>query len=227
MAAESPAANADDYSPSATIIPFDRPVPLLRGPIKSGSDDDPESGQFLLVFKDPKSWALAYKECESQIIQQCEVGARIGCSINASNNCKPPWWKLMLGYAKQDYKEREECEEREMKACFEKAKEKCGEVAEQKCLKAFKDSRISVKGLDLIQNRKEVSKLISWVCLESKSRMIYDTLKPGNSWNEFRRRFEVTNCRGSDLLGLNGAKNFDYYLESSTKTRETNFSRKL
>lgn len=217
MATEPLAANPDDYSPSATIISFGRPIPLLRGPIKSGPDDDPESGQFLLAFKDPKSWALAYKVCESQIIQQCEAGARIGCSITASNNCKPPWWKLLLGFAKQDYKERAECEEREMEACFGKAKEKCVEVAEQKCLKAFNDSRIAVKGLDLIQNRKDVSKLISWVCLESKSRMTTDILKLGNSWNEFRRRFEVTNCRGSDLLGLNGAKNIDYYLENNTK----------
>ncbi|KAI5680214.1 hypothetical protein M9H77_01441 [Catharanthus roseus] len=166
MATEPAPSNLDDYSPSATLIPFDRPIPILRGPIKADSTDDPESGPFVLAFKNPKSWALAYKVCESQIIQQCEAGVRVGCSLTASNNCKPPWWKTLLGIAKQDYKERAECEEREMEACFGKAREKCGEFAAQKCLTAFRDSRIAVKNLDLVSSRREVSKLIYWVCLQ-------------------------------------------------------------
>ncbi|KAG8477436.1 hypothetical protein CXB51_030896 [Gossypium anomalum] len=89
--------NLEEYSASSTTIKFDRPLPLLRGPILAGTSDDPSSGPYILAFKDLPSWAAAYKSCESKIISQCEEGARIGCAITASNKCKPPWWQSLIG----------------------------------------------------------------------------------------------------------------------------------
>ncbi|XP_059285782.1 uncharacterized protein LOC132039282, partial [Lycium ferocissimum] len=116
---EGPSIDLEEYSASKTLIPFDQPVPLLRGPIRAGPQEE-TAGRFILAFKDPISWASAYKACESQVIQQCESGARIGCSIVASDKCKTPWWKSFPGSASnQDFAERARCEEREMEACLE------------------------------------------------------------------------------------------------------------
>lgn len=198
-----PPPNLDDYTPSATVIPFNRPIPLLRGPLKASPSDNPEVGPYVLAFKDPKSWASAYKACESQISQQCEAGARIGCSLAASNKCKPPWWKTLLGVAKQDYAERAKCEEREMEECVEASKDKCREFAKTKCLMAFTEARVAVKGLDLVANRREVAKLLSWVCLENcRSGRVVEIFRSERSWVEFRNRFEFTSCKGSVLLGF-------------------------
>ncbi|MBA0737287.1 hypothetical protein Gogos_010757 [Gossypium gossypioides] len=86
--------NLEEYSASSTTIKFERPLPLLRGPIPAGTSDDPSSGPYILAFKYLPSWAAAYKSCESKIIFQCEEGARIGCAISASNKCKPAWWAV-------------------------------------------------------------------------------------------------------------------------------------
>ncbi|CAI9107744.1 OLC1v1007179C1 [Oldenlandia corymbosa var. corymbosa] len=208
-----PPPNLDDYAPSATVIPFDRPIPLLRGPLKTSPSDNPEAGPYILAFKDPKKWASAYKACEAQILQQCETGARIGCSIAASDKCKPPWWKnLIVGGAagKQDFAERAKCEEREMEACIEASKGRCREFAEMKCLTAFREARVAVKGLDLPANRKEVAKLLSWVCLENSRR---EMLKSDSSWVKFRSRFELCSCKGSDLLGSGNVNDIDEYVK--------------
>ncbi|KAL3531294.1 hypothetical protein ACH5RR_010616 [Cinchona calisaya] len=211
--------NLEDYKPSATLISFDRPIPLLRGPLKAGPSDNPEAGPFLLAFKNPESWASSYQSCKSQITQQCEAGARIGCSLAASNKCKPPWWKTLLGLApKQDYTERAKCEEREMEACVQTAKEKCREFAKNKCLMAFMDARIAVQGLDLVENRRDVSKLLSWVCLEGKkSDEVVEMLKFGTSWVEFRGRFEFASCKGSDLFGFSNVTDIDDYVRRNIK----------
>ncbi|CAF2049272.1 BnaA09g40370D [Brassica napus] len=131
----------EEYSASATTVSFDRPKPLLRGPIPAGGS---ESGQYVLAFRSLDSWAAAYKRCEAQIKEQCEEGARIGCAVSASNNCKPPWWRS-LGGAVVDMREREKCEEREFKECLVAAKDKCSGFAKEKCSAAFLDARIAVE----------------------------------------------------------------------------------
>ncbi|KAJ4828598.1 hypothetical protein Tsubulata_004953, partial [Turnera subulata] len=146
--------NLDDYSASATTIKFDRPVPLLRGPTPAGPlDDEDNPSSYVLAFENPRSWAAAYRACESQIIRQCEAGARIGCAIRASDTCKPSWWRGLIGgggAAKlSDLKERERCEEREMEGCLAMAKEKCVGLAREKCAAPFRDARIAVPEKEL------------------------------------------------------------------------------
>lgn len=72
-----------------------------------------------------------------------KAGARVGCSINASNICKPPWWKSVFGASVVDYAERERCEEREIASCLEASKEPCVKFAKEKCFPAFRDARIA------------------------------------------------------------------------------------
>ncbi|CAH8385499.1 unnamed protein product [Eruca vesicaria subsp. sativa] len=131
----------EEYSASATIVPFDRPIPLLRGPIPAGGS---ESGQYVLAFRSLDSWAAAYKRCETLIKEQCEEGAKTGCAVSASNNCKPPWWRRLGGGAVVDMRERDKCEEREFNECLGVAKDKCSGFAKEKCSAAFLDARIAV-----------------------------------------------------------------------------------
>ncbi|KAJ0110389.1 hypothetical protein Patl1_03287 [Pistacia atlantica] len=192
MATASPQPNLEEYSASSTTVKFDQPIPLLRGPI-------PAAGPYLLAFRSPKSWAAAYRSCESKILSQCEEGARIGCAINASNKCKPPWWRNLIG-------EREECEVREMEACLVVAKEKCVGLAKEKLLKPFGEARIAGR-----VSAKEVEKL---VCLAS--------LPERCTWREligldrlgsrFLGDFEsgVTCYRASELLGSDA--NYERFL---------------
>ncbi|XP_050238504.1 uncharacterized protein LOC126687994 [Mercurialis annua] len=134
----------DEYSASATTINFDDPIPLIRGPIPASESDDPSSGPYVLAFRNPQSWVTAYKLSESKLISQCEGGARIGCAISASEKCKPPWWRYLIGAKLPDLEEREKCEEREMEGCLVVAKEKCVGFAKDKCFKPFCDARIAV-----------------------------------------------------------------------------------
>ncbi|KAL8548157.1 hypothetical protein ACS0TY_007469 [Phlomoides rotata] len=198
-----PLPNSEDYSAAATLIPFPRSLPLLRGPIKASPSDDPSSGPYLLAFKNQRAWATAYENCKAQIISQCESGARIGCSIAASNKCKPPWWRVLLGvYSKQDFSERAKCEEIEMEACFAAAKDKCGGFAKQKCYPAFKNARIEVSGLELKKvDWKDAFRLISVVCFGNEKSYGVEFWGMDKSWGEFRQKYEVTNVRGRDLLG--------------------------
>ncbi|RXH97202.1 hypothetical protein DVH24_035870 [Malus domestica] len=32
-----------------------------------------------------------------RMVEQCVAGARIGCAINGSEKCKPPWWRALIG----------------------------------------------------------------------------------------------------------------------------------
>ncbi|XP_065864335.1 uncharacterized protein [Euphorbia lathyris] len=134
----------DEYSSSTTIVPFDYPIPLLRGPVRAGPSDDPSFGPYVLAFRNHHSWAAAYKRCESKVIEQCEAGSRIGCAISASEICKPPWWRNFIGGNLPDLKEREMCEEREMEGCLVAAKEKCLGLAKEKCSLPFRDARIAI-----------------------------------------------------------------------------------
>ncbi|KAI3836765.1 hypothetical protein MKW92_000214 [Papaver armeniacum] len=136
--------DVEDFSASATLILFKSPVPPLRIPIPAGLSDDPSKGPFVLAFKDSLSWKSALQASESKIIEQCEAGARIGCSINASSKCRPPWWKTLLGGAPTDLAEREQCEEREMSACLVASKESCLKFAKDKCLSPFLEARIAL-----------------------------------------------------------------------------------
>lgn len=190
--------NTDGYSPAETLITFDSPIPLIRRPIHSETDDS-----VVLGFQDPQSWASAYKSCESNIIQQCEAGVRIGCSVSASSKCAPPWWKSLIGggVSKEELTERERCEEREMAECFEASRLNCRKFAEDKCLPAFRDARIVVKGGDNDEKVKKcVSQLITRVCMGQKRVGDLELWKLEGSWSEIKSRIGFTILRGSDLL---------------------------
>ncbi|XP_027353064.1 uncharacterized protein LOC113863619 [Abrus precatorius] len=192
--------NLDDYSPSSTVIKFDRPISLLRGPLPAGPSDDPSAGPYVLAFRDSRAWASSFIVCERKIVAQCEDGARIGCAVSASRKCKPPWWKAVVGPKLSDLKERELCEAREMAECFAAAKEKCVGFARDKCLLPFRDARIKVwKGV-LNLNSKDAVRLIGWALVPDSERNLWLMSQMGsmclNGWN-----FGGTNCRASELLG--------------------------
>ncbi|ESR57202.1 hypothetical protein CICLE_v10022317mg [Citrus x clementina] len=184
--------NMEEYSAASTVIKFDKPIPLLRGPVPH---DDPSSGSYLLAFRSHQSWASAYESCESKVLSQCEHGARIGCSVNASKKCKPPWWRNLIGQRPADFKEREDCEVREMEACLIVAKDKCAGFAKDRLLRPFQDARIAGR-----VGPKEVEKLVCWASLPETERSLWRDLI-GSEWlgeREFRVR---TNYRAADLLG--------------------------
>ncbi|KAL5727169.1 hypothetical protein ACHQM5_000393 [Ranunculus cassubicifolius] len=178
----------EDFSPSSTLIVFDSPIPLLRTPLPAGSSDDPSKGPFVLAFKDAQSWKSALQATQSKITQQCEGGARVGCSISASSKCKPPWWKSLFGGATIDFSERERCEEREMSACLAASKESCLNFAKEKCITPFRDARIS------LLSQKDVTKCISQASMNDSQQLLSVC------------NFEVTNYRGSDLLGTESSR---------------------
>ncbi|BFG43082.1 uncharacterized protein Pyn_33098 [Prunus yedoensis var. nudiflora] len=198
----------DEHSAASTTITFDRPVPLLRGPVRAGPPDDPSSGPYVLAFRDPRTWANAYRACESKIIEQCEAGARIGCAISASDKCKPPWWRALIGPKAPDLKQREQCEEREMEGCFAAAKDKCVGFAKEKCLKPFRDARIA--GLHV----KQAERLVCWATVMDRSTWLsligLDKLGYLGSGNY---GFGATNYRASELFGSDC--DFDLVLGSS------------
>ncbi|GAV89562.1 hypothetical protein CFOL_v3_32976 [Cephalotus follicularis] len=157
--------NLDEYSASTTTIKFNPPLPLLRGPTLAGPHDRWESGPYVLAFKNPQSWASAYRFCQSRITHQCEEGARIGCAINASNKCKPPWWLHLIARSPPDLKDREGCEARETECCLAAAKDKCSGFAKEKCEKPFKYARIAV-------GEEEVWKLVGFVSVPERSEFV-------------------------------------------------------
>ncbi|XP_010246381.1 PREDICTED: uncharacterized protein LOC104589682 [Nelumbo nucifera] len=198
-------ADGDDYSPSATVITFDHPIPLLRGPIPAGLSDDPSIGPFVLAFRDARIWKSALQACEAKVIEQCEAGIRIGCSISASSKCKPPWWRTLFGGAPVDFAAREQCEEHEMAACLAASKGSCLKLAKDKCLPPFRDARIALSD-------KEISKFIFWASPSSEARSMIS--KPVGSsqmpsYLSSKCDLQVTNYRGTDLLESScGTENF-------------------
>ncbi|XP_042483782.1 receptor-like protein 7 [Macadamia integrifolia] len=80
----------------------------------------------------------------SEIPQLWPAGARIGCSISASNKCKPPWWRSLFGGATVDVAACEHCEELEMASCLAVSKESCHKLGKEKCLPPFPDARIAL-----------------------------------------------------------------------------------
>ncbi|KAM7254098.1 hypothetical protein ACFE04_031780 [Oxalis oulophora] len=189
--------NLDDYSADKTTIKFDQPLPLLRGPTPSGPQDNPNCGPYVLAFKNPNSYSNAYKLCQSQILTQCEHGARIGCAITASNNCKPPWWRF-LGGRIPHLKERERCEELQMEGCVIAAKGKCLEFANDKCRKGFRDARVQIGERE--SQFLEVRRLLGFASVPERMgvrSLVVMGLVGRGSTSRFRR----TNCMASELLG--------------------------
>ncbi|XP_010545115.1 PREDICTED: uncharacterized protein LOC104817569 [Tarenaya hassleriana] len=185
--------NLDDYSSSATTVIFDPPVPLLRGPLPAGYTDYPELGPYVLAFASAESWAVAYKRCETLIREQCEEGARIGCAVTASNNCKPPWWRNLSGLSSEDMREREKCEVREFEGCLAAAGEKCSGFAKDKCSRPFLDARIAVARGDEAISANEVEGLV-WLASMPEDSGFRDLL------GSRKQRTAVTNYRARDML---------------------------
>ncbi|KAM5563639.1 hypothetical protein ABKV19_018319 [Rosa sericea] len=191
MATPEPSNIDEELSAASTTILFDRPVPLLRGPVRAGPPDDPSSGPYVLAFRDPKTWANAYRACESKILHQCEAGSRIGCAIRASSKCKPPWWRFLIGQKEPDLKQRAECEERETEGCLATAKEKCVGYAKEKCLEPFREARVC--GV----SKKQAEKMVCWASVVDKSTWV-SLIGLENCG------FGVTNCRAGELVGYSG-----------------------
>ncbi|PIA43251.1 hypothetical protein AQUCO_02000588v1 [Aquilegia coerulea] len=172
-----------EYSATATLIAFDPPLPLLRRPISAGLSDNPSLlGPFVLAFKDDLTWKSAFRACQSKLIYQCQEGARIGCSISASNKCNPPWWRTLFGGATIDFSERERCEEREMSACFAASVQSCLKFANDRCSVPFRDARISLIDQMEVAARSDISQ-------SNDSRQLLSVCS-----------LEVTNYRGTSLL---------------------------
>ncbi|GJP78392.1 hypothetical protein CLOP_g8696 [Closterium sp. NIES-67] len=152
-----------ELSPAVTTVAFSpAPLPPLRLPVKAGPGDSPERGKWVLAFQDEASWRGAWGACERKIGEQCEVGARMGCSVRATTRCQEalPWG--LRGRAgdswgdgaagrggrggrggEEEEKEREACEEREMMACLATAQDACREHAQQQCATAFSQALIA------------------------------------------------------------------------------------
>ncbi|KAK1399100.1 putative tRNA sulfurtransferase [Heracleum sosnowskyi] len=182
--------NMEDYSASSTLIPFSTPLPLLRQPIPVSQPDDPSLGPFTLAFKTPQSFTQSFTSCQSQITHQCESGSRAGCSISASNKCKPIWWKPLIGLSNLDFKEREVCEEREMERCFLEAKGKCVSFGREKCVGVFREARVAVDWRN--GDKRSVGKLVWLASLMESESLGFEFL---------RSRVAVTSYRGCELLG--------------------------
>ncbi|WCJ21209.1 hypothetical protein M5689_003379 [Euphorbia peplus] len=180
----------EEYSASSTIVHFDYPIPLLRGPVRAGVSDDPSFGPYVLAFRDHRSWAAAYKRCESKIIEQCEAGSRIGCAISASEKCKPPWWRNFIGGNLPSLKDREICEEREMEGCLVAAKDKCVGLAKEKSSSPFRDARIAI-GERMVME-KVGRKLVCLVSMPENSQWM-------NLIGFDKRDFDITNQRASEF----------------------------
>ncbi|KAK4747273.1 hypothetical protein SAY87_026310 [Trapa incisa] len=197
-ASERDQASGDDYSAVATLVPFERPLPLLRRPIPAGCRDDPTAGPYVLSFKDPDSWTTALRSCRSQITEQCEEGARIGCAVAASRACAPPWWASLTGQ-KVNLKEREECEVREMERCFADKRGKCADFARERTLRPFMAARVGVRedsGRRAVISKEMGKKLICWVSVPN------DSLRLGLMGLQDLAKIEssVTNYRASEIF---------------------------
>ncbi|CAI0434180.1 unnamed protein product [Linum tenue] len=206
--------NLDDYSATSTIVLFDRPIPLLRGPVSAGRPDDPSLGPYVLAFRNPQSWAAAYAATESKIVEQCEGGARVGCALTASNNCKPPWWRNLVGGGPSaaDLKEREECEQREMQECLAAAKEKCADFAREKCRIPFREARIAV-GLPE-RARAEMGKKLVGIGVGAGEEVATERVgRDGSDGTEECGLCAAGSCKASELLGSD--PNYRCFFEQS------------
>lgn len=183
--------SSEDYSPAATVVRFDSPLPLLRAPVpSSAAGDEPP----VLAFRDAASWRAAWEAAEASLFSQCEAGARSGCSIMATRKCKPPWWKGLFGGAPTDYQEREQCEEREMASCLESAKEACIKFSKEKCSAPFRDARIASEGL------LEDTDFVVWGAAAGNNKTSSASFCVANRQHTPNPGAAATNYKGSDLL---------------------------
>lgn len=206
--------NSVDLSPAATTIAFDPILPLLRVPLQAGENDDPSKGPYVLAFKDEDSWRRAWLTCESRLVEQCEAGARMGCSIGASNKCKLPWWKTLFHIGKitdDQIAEREACEEHEMRACLVASRNTCAQHAKDMCRPAFANARIAKPNqeIDTRFTTHNFKRVIPWKGksnvkssekrLDGKHEKPTSLLESGSSQSDTTK--SETNYRGSTLLG--------------------------
>ncbi|XP_057859182.2 uncharacterized protein LOC131068006 isoform X3 [Cryptomeria japonica] len=146
-------------------------------------------------------------------IRMTTAGARMGCSVGASNKCKPPWWKYLFHIGKvssDQIAEREACEEHEMKTCVLASRDACIKYAKDTCRPTFENARIAkpnqnIDSIFTTQNYKTVN------CWNSKSGVKSDKRLDGkleepicSSESDLsstkKREFETT-YRGRTLLG--------------------------
>ncbi|XP_006828632.2 uncharacterized protein LOC18423975 isoform X2 [Amborella trichopoda] len=78
-------AETEDYSAAATVVGFDPPISLLRGPVPASSIDDPSKGDFVLAFKDERSWRRAFQASEAKLREQCEGHELVVLSAHPPN----------------------------------------------------------------------------------------------------------------------------------------------
>ena len=74
-----------------------------------------------------------------------KAGARIGCSVSATKECKSPWWHMAFPFLKKSgcrSEDREACEEAHMERCVADAEEKCSVYAKDICKESFGNARI-------------------------------------------------------------------------------------
>ncbi|XP_044950459.1 uncharacterized protein LOC123400112 isoform X3 [Hordeum vulgare subsp. vulgare] len=63
---------SEDYSPAATVVPFNPPLPLLRAPVPSSSSASTDPMP-VLAFRDAASWRAAWEAAEASLFSQCEI----------------------------------------------------------------------------------------------------------------------------------------------------------
>ncbi|XP_044950460.1 uncharacterized protein LOC123400112 isoform X4 [Hordeum vulgare subsp. vulgare] len=66
---------SEDYSPAATVVPFNPPLPLLRAPVPSSSSASTDPMP-VLAFRDAASWRAAWEAAEASLFSQCEEDAK-------------------------------------------------------------------------------------------------------------------------------------------------------
>ncbi|KAK6164621.1 hypothetical protein DH2020_001485 [Rehmannia glutinosa] len=203
--------NLDDYSAAATLILFPAHSPFYAGPSKPAHQTTRLPARTSSHSKTLAPGPPHTKTAKHKSPRNANPGRESGAPFLLPANAKPPGGKSFW-----DFSEREKCEEREMEACFVAAKERCGDFAKQKCGPAFRDARIEVSGLDLkVVDWKDVSRLISGVCLANEKSYGVGFWGVEKSWGEFKRKYEVTNVRGSDLLS-SGKANIEEYLRRNS-----------
>ncbi|KAK6164776.1 hypothetical protein DH2020_001640 [Rehmannia glutinosa] len=191
-----PPPNLDDYSAAATLIGLS---PSPSTPASTRAHQKPARQTIRLPGRTsshsntlgpgpPHTRTVKHKSSRN-----ANPGRESGAPFLLPANAKPL-------VENPDFSERDKCEEREMEACFVAARERCGDFAKQKCGPAFWDARIEVSGLDLkVVDWKDVFRLISGVCFANEKSYGVGFWGVDKSWGEFKRKYDVTNVRGSDL----------------------------
>ncbi|XP_044950458.1 uncharacterized protein LOC123400112 isoform X2 [Hordeum vulgare subsp. vulgare] len=93
---------SEDYSPAATVVPFNPPLPLLRAPVPSSSSASTDPMP-VLAFRDAASWRAAWEAAEASLFSQCEICSSFCRLVHAlavqsprHGNASPPGGKVCL-----------------------------------------------------------------------------------------------------------------------------------